>query len=96
MNDALPYSPNPSTVSTWEAHTTRASSFQDDSLGDDTCGKLGRMLMKNEVWSQSISASNQQSLLWPLKNAFSFRSFHGTQVLYHLLACVLHMRREIK
>lgn len=65
-------------------------------LGDDTCGKLGRMLMKNEVWSQSSSASNQQSLLWPLINAFSFRSFHGTQVLYHLLACVLHMSREIK
>lgn len=64
--------------------------------GDDTRGKLSRMLLKNEVWSQSSSTSSWQGLLWPLTNAFSLRSFHGIQVLDHLLSCMLCTRREIK
>lgn len=65
-------------------------------LGDDTCGKLSGMLMTNEVWSQSSRTSCQENLLWPLTNAFSFRSFHGIWVLDHLLSCMLCMKREIK
>lgn len=65
-------------------------------LGDDTRGKLSRMLMKNEVWSQPSSTSSSQSLLWPLTNAFSLSSFHGIRVLDHLLSCMLCMRGEIK
>lgn len=65
-------------------------------LGDDTRGKLSRMLMKNEVWPQSSSPSSRQSLLWSLTTAFSLRSFHGIRVLGHLLSCMLCMRREIK
>lgn len=29
-------------------------------LGDDTCGKLSSMLMKNEVWSHSNSTSSRR------------------------------------